>query len=76
MSLIGNQLESGPALASDAGVDVLDDWLRIESEHTNPGFLLPSRGTVIAWCENHPGTIVLMGNTLLWGAVLWAMWKG
>ena len=78
MSLIGNRLEENQAFAaeSDAGLGIMDEWLRLEDEHTNPGFLLPSRDTVVAWCENHPGTIVLTGNALLWGPIVWAMWKG
>lgn len=78
MSLSGNRLDDGQALAAetDTGFEVMEDWLRIENEHTNPGFLLPSRDSVVSWCEDHPGTIVLTGNALLWGPIIWAMWNG
>ena len=78
MSLIGNRLNEGTVVAveTEAGLDIMEDWLRLEDEHTNPGFLLPSRDAVVAWCEDHPGTIVLTGNALLWGPIVWAMWAG
>ncbi len=78
MSLGANRLDDGQALAAstDTGFEVMEDWLRIENEHTNPGFLLPSQDAVVSWCEDHPGTIVLTGNALLWGPIIWAMWNG
>lgn len=78
MALVSKRLEEGSALTieNEAGFEIMDEWLRLETEHTNPGFLLPSRETIIAWCENHSGTIVLMGNALLWGPIAWAMWAG
>ncbi len=76
MSFAGNRLEEGQALESETSYQLLDEWLRIENEHAHPGFMLPSRAHVVAWCEKHPGTIVLSANALLWGPLLWAMYTG
>lgn len=76
MSLSSNRLEEDNTVVLDAGFEVMDEWLRIENEHTDPGFILPSRDVVVAWCEDHPGTIVLSANALLWTPLIWAMCAG
>lgn len=78
MSLSCNRLKEHPAVAiEDENVlQLMEDWLRLENEHTDPGFILPSRATVVAWCEDHPGTIVLSANALLWTPLIWAMCNG
>lgn len=78
MSFHGNRLEQAPVAASDseAAFRVMDDWLRLEIEHTNPGLILPSRAVVVAWCENHAGAIMVLANTVLWTPLVWAMVRG
>jgi hypothetical protein len=78
MSLESKRLEECTAVAAetDTGFEVMDEWLRLENEHTDPGFILPSQADVVAWCERHPGVIVVSANTLLWGPVIWAMCQG
>lgn len=76
MSLSSNRLEEQQAAVLDTGFEVMDKWLRLENEHTDPGFILPSRESVVSWCEDHPGTIVLSANALLWTPLIWAMCAG
>ena len=78
MSLSCNRLEDTRAVAieDEDVLHLMEDWLRLENEHTNPGFMLPSRDAVVAWCEDHPGTIVLSANALLWTPLIWAMCNG
>ena len=78
MSLSGNRLEEdrAVAVADDGVLRLMENWLRLENEHTDPGFILPSRAKMVAWCEDHPGTIVLSANALLWTPLIWAMVNG
>jgi hypothetical protein len=48
----------------EASFQILDEWLRIETEHTDSGFVLPSRLDVVAWIEAH-AVPVLIGATLV-----------
>jgi hypothetical protein len=75
---VNGKLGTSQVIAAEeaSGLDLLDDWLRIEDEHTNPGYMLPTREAVVAWCENHPGTVVLSANAMLWTPILWAMYHG
>jgi len=47
----------------ETSFQLLDEWLRIEMEHTGPGFVLPCRLEVIAWIEAH-AVPVLAGAAL------------
>lgn len=78
MSFHGNSLEQASVATpdSEASFRVMDDWLRLEIEHTDPGLILPNRAAVVAWCENHAGAIVLLANTFLWAPLVWAMVRG
>ena len=78
MLLAAKRLEDNTAIAieDEDVLHLMEDWLRLEDEHTDPGFILPSRATVVAWCEDHPGTIVLSANALLWTPLIWAMCNG
>jgi hypothetical protein len=60
----------------EAGYELLDEWLRIENEHTNPGFVLPGRAAVMAWSETHPVTVLVAAGIAIWGPVLSAIYLG
>jgi hypothetical protein len=78
MSLGGNRLDHGRTLATEdeTSLHVIDEWLRLENETTNPGFLLPDRTAVVTWCENHSGAVILSANVILWTPLIWVMCRG
>ena len=55
---------------------LLDEWLRIETEHANSGFILPGRESVVAWSETHPVTVLVAASVAIWGPVLSAITFG
>jgi hypothetical protein len=55
---------------------LLDEWPRIETEHTNLGFVLPDREAVVAWSEKHPVTVLAAASFAIWGPVLGAITFG
>lgn len=67
MSPNGNSLEKTHATAcrSEADLLVMDDWLALQ-----PCEKEPFRIAIVAWCETHPGVILLAANFLLWTAVV------
>lgn len=78
MSFNGNSLEESSAVVaeSDDAFRLMDDWLRLENEHVDPGFVLPGRGAIVAWCESHSGAILVLANTVLWTPIVWAICRG
>ena len=65
------------AVAADeeeAGLRLLDEWLRIENEHTHSG--LPSRADVVAWSEGHPLAVLIVAGTAVCVAVATALCFG
>jgi hypothetical protein len=78
MSCPANSLDDARPAAdeAEAGFRILDEWLQLETEHTDPGFVLPSQAAIVAWCEDHAPAIVLSANALLWAPVLAAMYFG
>lgn len=79
MSFDANGLELSPAPAAEADAaafQVMDQWLRIENEHTDPGFLLPGRASVVAFCESHAEAILISANLVLWSPLIWAISRG
>jgi hypothetical protein len=61
------------AAEMEACTQLLDQWLEIENEHTDPGFILPERAAVVNWCENHPKAVVVAGNVAFWAPLLAVM---
>ena len=55
---------------------LLDEWLRIEAEHANPGFALPNRAAVVAWSENHPIAVLFCANLAAFAPVFGALTFG
>ncbi len=78
MSCPANSLDNDATAPdeAEAGYRLMDEWLRLETEHTDPGLVLPSQAAIVAWCEDHASAIVLSANALLWAPVLAAMYFG
>jgi hypothetical protein len=70
------QEQASKAIASDedASFQLLDEWLRIENEHTNPEFILPDREAIVAWSEKHAVAVLLVAALAVWGPTLTALW--
>lgn len=62
--------------AEEASFRLLDDWLRIETEHTDPGFVLPDRAEIVAWSEQHAVQVLVAAGAAVWGAVIGAFCFG
>ena len=60
----------------EAGYQLLDEWLRVETEHTDPGFILPDREAFVAWSETHPVTVLVTAGVAIWGPVIGAITFG
>jgi hypothetical protein len=60
----------------EASYRLLDEWLRIENDHANPGFIVPGREAVVAWSETHPVTVLVAAGVAVWGPVLSAITFG
>ena len=79
MSFEANGLDEYQALATeadDAAFRVMEEWLRLENENTDPGFLLPGRASVVEFCETHATAIVFSANLLLWSPLIWVLCRG
>lgn len=79
----GRKRKSKAAVAKAAVLDteeasfhLLDEWLRIEMEHTDPGFILPDRAAVVAWSEQHAVPVLLFASLAVWGPVISAICFG
>lgn len=75
MSHGGNSLDEMHGEA-EAGYRIMDAWLQMDADHTDPGFLLPSQVCVVAWCEAHARTLMWTAAALLWVPLLAAMYYG
>ena len=60
----------------EAGYQLLDEWLRIETEHTDLGFILPDRQAVVAWSEKHPMAVLFTANLAVFAPVFGAICFG
>ena len=80
MSTRNQKAQPGAVTAVEAEPDaicpLLDEWLRIETEHTNPGFALPDRGAVVAWSEKHPIAVLFCANLAVFAPVFGALTFG
>lgn len=56
----------------EAGLQLLDEWLRIENEHSDPGLVLPGREEIVAWMEGHPLPVLAVAAAAVWGPMLGA----
>jgi len=61
------------AREEEASFRLLDEWLRIENEHTDPGFVLPSRGEVVGWVEGHAALVLLVASLAVFAPVISAL---
>jgi hypothetical protein len=61
------------AAEMEACTQLLDEWLEIENAQSVSGFVLPERAAVVAWCENHPRAVVVVGNLAFWAPLLAVM---
>ena len=57
----------------EASFHLLDEWLQIENEHTNPGFILPGREAVIGWIEAHAAASLLVAGVAVFVPVIGAL---
>jgi hypothetical protein len=64
------------AIDDEAGCRLLDEWLRIERESTDPGFLLPDRDTLVTWTENHAAAVLTCASVVVWAPVIGAICFG
>jgi len=70
--------QSARAIMSEeeSGLRLLDNWLRIENEHTDAGFTLPSRATVVGWIETHAVASLLLAGGAVFAPVIGALTFG
>ena len=64
------------AIDDEAGCQLLDEWLRIERENTDSGFVLPDRETVVAWSENHAAAVLVAAIVVICAPILSAIYFG
>jgi hypothetical protein len=79
---MSNQSQKAQAMAAaaeaepEAGYQLLDEWLRIENEHANPGFVLPGREAFVAWSETHPIAVLFTANLAVFAPMFGAIYFG
>lgn len=64
------------AIDDEAGCRLLDEWLRIDQENTDPGFVLPDRETLATWCENHAAAVLVGASVVICLPVIGAICFG
>jgi len=57
-------------VSEDTSLRLLDEWLRIELEHTDPGFILPDRAALVTWSENHAVPVLVIAGFAVWAPVI------
>ena len=70
------QAKAAAEAEPEASYQLLDEWLRVETEHTNLGFILPDRQAVVAWSEKHPIAVLFTANLAVFAPVFGAIYFG
>ena len=80
MSIRSRKAKAKAVVAGDGELEasrqLLDEWLRIETEHTDLGFILPDRQAVVAWSEKHPIAVLFTANLAVFAPVFGAIYFG